>query len=173
MSWVETFKRAGDADSGQRPKDDKLGPGAYNAKIVHAKEVTTRAGNPRFLFTFWTEQGVAWHGVNVPYEGCHRVVPMFFKRDMTALRITPEMLDADVGNALKSTVGQVWFIEIVEKGEYLNTELIEELDPRSAKLGPTAPPSKPEPAEPLTAEQREQEPFGDVSPPWKQPEEAY
>ena len=149
-TWKEVFDSAEKSAAQGSGQSEKLGPGHYVAKITGAKTTITQKGNPRFLFTLWTPEGVAWLGVNVPYEGCHRALGFFFTRDMGMLGITPAMLDANEEAALKSAVGAVFRIEIKQQkdSEYLSTELIEELA-RTAELGPCEAPSKPEPAEPI------------------------
>ena len=134
MDWDEVWNAA-ETDQAERKQDERLGPGSYILKVTAAKETTTQKGNPRWLFTLWCEQGVAWKGVNVPYPGAKPGMARFFVDDCRKLGLTQEALAASVPNALKGVIGAVFNVELEQDGEWLNCEIGAE-EPRTATLGP-------------------------------------
>ena len=118
-SWKEVF----DASADDYTPDERLGVGIYTVEVTAVSQKETRAGNPRWLFTLSCPEGVAWKGVNVPYDGCKPGMHHFFVSDMEMLGITSAMLEADVDKALESAVGKRFRIAVTQRGEYADVEL--------------------------------------------------
>ena len=150
MSWRKIFDAADEGGS-----DEKLGIGMYVLEVTAAKQTVTKAGNPRWLFTLECPEGVAWKGVNVPYDGCKPGMFHFFREEMQTLGLTAEMLDADVDQALATTVGKRFSVIVKQRDQWTDVELYrpaegeelgrrgDALQPGEAGGGPAPEPSAP------------------------------
>ena len=138
MSWKDAFDSVDDTPA------DRLDVGIYNAKLTIARPGQTRAGKPNLSFMFSVgDKGVAWLNQNDPsVPDAHPGTIAACKGLFAKLGITAEMMDADPEAALNSAVGKDFQIEVVRRGEYLNTRVIRQLaegeNPAPAQTAPSA-----------------------------------
>lgn len=148
------------SDAFEEAEKEGFGPsadlpeGTFECTIKAANAGTSKKGDQRIGYLFVANEGQldddgddvsgdsVWHNTYFTAKG-----RKYAAADAKAMGLTPEMLNADADEAVETVVGQVWRIETVQNGDFLNVRLKKRLDDGESVAKPKPKKAKPAPVE--------------------------